>query len=203
MKLNGRLPAGYRKGWSWMNRDLKVEKAYKIPKIETEDMVSKVYTGESVTKKSYTEVYGKEKVFGSHLADMTDKSLDEVIHGTKPEIKRQIKLEVVRFKFPIPKFSLDQFMFLTGMTVVILAIFLGVTVFGWVRDDIEYKQQVREEVRYNIEKALTVERAKIQEMEYQLQELDGFKEAVEHLVRPRKRKKRKYRIGHSNKYIVK
>ena len=202
MKLNGRQPAGFRKGWSWMSRDVKAKKAYKIPKIETEDMVDKVYTGKSITEKPYREVYGKEKVFGSHLADMTNKGLDEVMHGTKPEIKRQVKLKIIKFKFPIPKFSLDQFMFIFGMTVVILAIFLGVTVFGWVRDDIEYKQQVREEVRYNIEKALTVERAKIASMEYQLQELDGFKEAVEHLVRPKTRKKRKYRIGHSNKYIV-
>ena len=115
----------------------------------------------------------------------------------RTKTKHEVKLNNIQL--PIPSISLQQFLTITGVCFVVGTFFMSYSVFNWVKEDIDYRNTVRHQVQYSIERNLLPYQSKVNAMNLKLLSVESYVNSF--TVDPfKKRKRRKYRIGNTNRY---
>lgn len=95
-----------------------------------------------------------------------------------PRKKYVVKPEALRVSLPIPRIDMFQFLTIVLCIIFMVACFFSMTFYFWAKEDIEYRQMLRQQVIYNVSNALLPYDSQVQEMKAKLNEHDAYIHAL-------------------------
>lgn len=84
----------------------------------------------------------------------------------------KVMFKPVHIQIPIPHISFKAFIGLLAILCIVLASFLSFAIYIYLKNEIDYRDTVRHQINYNIEKALESYKAKQSELELKVMEYD-------------------------------
>jgi len=127
--------------------------------------------------------YGWRNAFDIFLSWNSRRKISKAVnvlqqHSTVPFEKSlvvynpQIRIKPVEIPIPVPQVSLRAFLTLIGVLFVVIVVFLSFVVYVYLRDEYEYREKVRNEIVYNLERYLEPYAARQKELEMKIDSLN-------------------------------